>query len=124
MKAFGASLLLLSCGCSRRMLGCFHGAAPAICWSQCSSTRPRHPERNSLSLQPGQLVRVEFESSDDHFREDRPAAGGQFETVGQAVCPRATTGHMEMLLIAAVRWRHRSAESVRRRLYGGLQGKE
>ena len=49
MNAFGASMLLLSRGCSRRMLGCFHRASPAMCWSQCSLTKPRHSERNARS---------------------------------------------------------------------------
>jgi hypothetical protein len=31
MNAIAASVLLLSRSCSRRMLGCFHGASPAGC---------------------------------------------------------------------------------------------
>src|ERR1700716_2212311 len=61
MSAIGASTLLLSRGCSRRMLGWFHGTSPAIGWCQCSSTRPRHPERNTYRPKLGLLVRLEFE---------------------------------------------------------------
>src|SRR4029453_13481692 len=53
VNAIGASMLLLTLDCFRWVGGCFHGASPAICWSQCRSTRPRHSECNSLSPHPG-----------------------------------------------------------------------